>query len=184
MLFSLTVISPNSIPIVRSGHTYTFTGNIYGAIKIFKNGITLNGAGHTLQGPFKGNTTDIWIVGNGTPTNSSSVEQYTIGVDLGNGSINSVTVKNLNVENFSIGMYIWTQNNTITGNGVCDNSVGILMTGANSTLTNNYIANNTEGLFFGFNTTGSFPPGMHVYLNSFVKNNVQLSGCQCKNFNL
>ena len=57
------------------------------------------------------------------------------------------------------------------------------MTGANSTITDNYIADNTEGLFFGFNTTGSFPPGMAVYLNSFVQNSVQLSG-QCKNFNL
>jgi len=176
-------ISPSGVPIICSGDTYTFTGDIYGAIKIFKSNIVLDGAGYTLTGSFRGNTSDIWIVGNG-PTNFNSVGYYTIGVDLGNSSINNITVKNLNVENFSIGMYIWTQNNTITGNGVGDSSVGILMTGANSTLTYNYIADNTEGLFFGFNTSGSFPPGMHVYFNSFVKNNVQLSGCQCKNFNL
>ena len=82
-------------------------------------------------------------------------------------------------------MYIWTQNNTIIGNALSKNIVGLLMSGSNSTMTKNYISNNMRGLFFGFNSpSGQFPPDMVVYQNAFVKNKVQVSGCQCKTYNL
>lgn len=175
-------ISPNNVPIERNGDTYTFTNNIYSAIKILKSDIIINGAGYTLTGSFNGNSTDIWVVGTGPDPNS--LDYYTIGVDLGNNSVNGITIENLNIENFSIGMYIWTQNNTIIGNAFSRNIVGLLLSGSNATVTKNYMSNNIEGLFFGFNAPGTFPPDMKVYQNAFVDNNVQLSGCQCKAYNL
>jgi hypothetical protein len=175
-------IYPNTAPINQNGNTYTLTDNIYAAIKILKSNITLDGAGYKLTGSFTGNSTDIWVVGQG-PYNDP-LNTYTIGVDIGNSSVGGVTVQNLKVENFSIGMYIWTQNNTVKGNAVSNNIVGLLISGSNATMTNNYISDNIEGLFFGFNSPGTFPPDMVVYQNAFIRNGVQLGGCQCKNFNL
>ncbi len=175
-------ISPSTAAIQRSGDTYTFKGDIYGAINILRSNVVLDGAGYTLRGSFNGNATDIWVVGTGP---DPTMAYYTIGVDLGGKDVGGVTVENLNVENFSIGMYIWTKNNTIVGNAFSGCIVGLLMSGSNSTITRNYVSNNIEGLFFGFNTpTGQFPPDMVVYQNAFLKNNIQISGCQCKSYNL
>ena len=168
---------------MQNGNTYTFTDNLYAAIKIQKSNIVLDGAGYTLSGIFNGNSTDIWVVGTGPDTNK--LDYYTIGVDLGGSDVEGITVENLNVENFSIGMYIWTQNNTVTENSVSHNIVGLLISGSNGTITKNSISDNIEGLFFGFNSaSGESPPDMIVHQNSFVKNNVQISGCQCKTYNL
>ncbi|MGA2682327.1 MAG: NosD domain-containing protein [Candidatus Bathyarchaeia archaeon] len=175
-------ISPATAAIQRSGNTYTFTDDIYAAINVLRSNIILDGAGYTLRGPFNGNSTDIWVVGTGP---DPSMAYYTIGVDLGNKSVCGVTVENLNVENFSIGMYIWTKNNTVVGNAFSGCIVGLLMSGSNSTITRNYVSGNIEGLFFGFNSpSGQFPPDMVVYQNAFMKNNIQISGCQCKSYNM
>ncbi|HUJ84546.1 MAG TPA: NosD domain-containing protein [Candidatus Acidoferrales bacterium] len=175
-------ISPNTAAIHQSGNTYTFTTDIYGAINILRSNIVIDGAGYTLQGSFNGNKTDIWVVGTGP---DPTMAYYTIGVDLGSSTVGGVTVENLNVENFSIGMYIWTKNNTIVGNDLSGCIVGLLMSGSNSTISRNYISCNIEGLFFGFNSpSGQFPPDMVVYQNAFLKNNVQISGCQCKSYNM
>ena len=84
-------VSPNTAPIHHSGNTYTFTGNIYGAIKILKSNVILNGAGYTLTGPFNGNSSDIWVVGTGPDPNKT--DEYTIGVDLSNSSVKGVKLK-------------------------------------------------------------------------------------------
>jgi hypothetical protein len=176
-------VSPQTAPIQQNGNTYTFTGNLNAALKIQKSNIVLDGAGYTLTGSFKGNSTDIWVVGTGPDPNSS--DYYTIGVDLGGDTVQGVTVENLKVENFSIGMYIWTQNNTVIGNHVSGNIVGLLMSGTNDTITKNVLSDNIDGLFFGSNSaSGETPPDMIVHQNSFENNSVQISGCQCKSYNL
>jgi hypothetical protein len=175
-------LSPATALIRQSGDTYTFTGDVFGAINILKSNVVLNGAGYTLRGSFDGNSTDIWVVGTGP---DPTMAYYTIGVDLGSSSVDGVTVENLNVENFSIGMYIWTKNNTVDGNAFSSCIVGLLMSGSNSTITRNYISDNIEGLFFGFNSpSGQFPPDMVVYENAFLENNIQISGCKCKSYNM
>ena len=174
-------IYPNTAPIQRNCNNYTFTDNAYAAIKILKSNIVLNGAGYTLRGPFNGNSTDIWVIGTGPDPNT--LDKYTIGVDLGNNSVNGITIENLNVENFSIGMYIWTQNNTVTRNSISDNIVGLLISGSNATLSKNYISDNMRGMFMGFNT-GVTPNDIIVFQNDFEKNKIQLSGCQCKTYNM
>ena len=174
-------IYPTTAPIQRSGNIYTFTDNVYAAIKILKSNIVLDGAGYTLRGPFNGNSTDIWVIGTGPDPNT--LDKYTIGVDLGNKSVNGITIENLDVENFSIGMYIWTQNNTVTGNTVSHNIVGLLISGSNATISRNYISDNLRGVFMGFNT-GVTPNDILVFQNDFEKNQIQLSGCQCKTYNM
>jgi parallel beta-helix repeat protein len=173
-------VYPDTAPIHRNGNTYTFTGNVYAAVKILKSNIVLDGVGYTLSGPYNGSSSDIWVIGSGP--DKSTLAQYVIGVDLSNSSVNGVTIENLNVMNFSIGMYMWTKNNTVIGNAVSDNIVGILLSGSNTTITKNYIASNMRGLFFGF-TTGGIPDDIFIYDNDFEKNSIQLNGCTCKEYN-
>jgi hypothetical protein len=178
-------IYPATDAIQRDGNTYTFTSNLYAAIDILRGNIVLNGAGYTLSGPYNGTVSDVFVIGQGP--NQLPQEQnvdYVIGVDLGNSSVCGVTIENLNIENFSIGTYIWTQNNTVKGNNVSDNIVGMLLSGSNNTIESNVIANNTRGLFFGFNEPGQTPSDIIVSQNSFLQNSVQISGCQCQTYNM
>ena len=82
-------------------------------------------------------------------------------------------------------MYVWTKNNTVTGNNFSDNIVGLLVSGSNQTITENYIANNQMGLFFGFNNkdTNVIPTDIEVNHNDFEHNLVQLNGCGCESIN-
>jgi len=178
-------VYPASAPIQQDGNTYTFTDNIYAVIKIQKSNIVLNGSGYTLSGPYNGTQADVWLIGEGPDQlPQGAMAQYTIGVDLGGDNVDGITIENLNIKNFSIGMYIWTKNNTIIGNGVSDNIVGILLSGLNNSVTQNYISNNKRGLFFGFNNEGDIiPEDIIINHNAFENNNVQLNGCLCKDYN-
>jgi hypothetical protein len=177
-------VSPSDAPIQRDGDTYTLTSNIYATITIQKSGITLNGAGYGLSGPYDGTQTGSWVVGDG-PDNASSAAEYIIGIDLGGKNVEGLTIENVNVANFSIGMYIWTKNNTVVGNSVVNNIVGVLLSGQNNTVVSNYIENNRQGLFLGFNNEGNttIPADIIINHNDFENNEVQLNGCQCKNYN-
>jgi nitrous oxidase accessory protein NosD len=178
-------VYPSAAPIQQNGNTYTFTDNFYGAIRIQKNNIVLDGAGFTLHGPYDGAVSDIWFIGEGTGQLAKSTQvQYTIGVDLGSPSVEGVVIENLNIKNFSIGMYVWTRSNTVVGNAVSENIIGILLSGSNATVTKNFIANNQRGLFFGFNNAeGTIPSDIIINRNAFENNVVQLNGCECKDYN-
>ncbi len=191
--FSTVIILPNgtvypsTAPILQNGSTYTFTDDLYAAMKIQKSNIVLDGAGYTLQGPYNGTATNNWVVGEGPNQDTSdSFAQYIIGIDFASETVEGITVQNLNIKNFSIGMYIWTKNNTVTGNVVSDNIVGILVSGSNQTITKNLIAGNQRGVFFGFNNkvTDVVPSDIEVNHNDFQNNVVQLNGCECKDRNV
>jgi len=179
-------IYPATDAIQRDGNTYIFTSNLYAAIDIFRSNIVLNGAGYTLSGPYNGTVSDVFVIGQGpNQLPQGQKVDYVIGVDIGNSSVGGVTVQNLKVENFSIGMYVWTKNNTVTGNSFSDNIVGMLVSGSNQTITENYIAQNQRGLFFGFNNkvTATVPTDIEVNHNDFQNNVVQLNGCGCTAIN-
>jgi len=176
-------ISPASVPIKQEGNTYTFTDNICATIRVMKSNVVINGAGYTLQGPYNGTHTSVWVIGEGPDQLSEGVlEEYTIGVDLGDESVTGLTVTNLNIKNFSIGTYLWTKNNTLTGNSVCENVVGVLISGSNNTVTGNYIAKNTQGLFFGFNDPSDIPEDVIISQNGFDHNKMQINGCLCDDY--
>jgi len=86
-------IDPPTAPIYRDGDVYTLTGNIYDEIVIEKSNIVIDGSGNMLQGNGSG-----------------------YGFNL---KASLVTVKNANIENFSIGIYLnSSSNNTISGNNI------------------------------------------------------------------
>src|SRR6266540_2560985 len=67
----------------RNGNTYTFTVDIFGTITVQRAGITIDGAGHTLQG-------------NGINTGQNSEIGILLGgPDLSHRECTSVLVKNL-----------------------------------------------------------------------------------------
>ncbi len=170
-------VSPSDAPILQVENVYTLTSNIYATIKIMKSNIVLNGAGHTLSGPYNGTAMVNWVIGQGPDQAANgTADQYPIGVDLAGTNVDGVTIRNMIVENFSIGMYIWTKNNTLTSNIISDNIVGISLSGSNQTITKNYIGNNQMGLFCSFNNdNGTIPSDIAVYQNGFVNNMVQFS---------
>jgi parallel beta-helix repeat protein len=96
-------VIPDTAPISVLGTIYTLTDNIYGRITIQKSGITLNGNGYTLQGSGSGN-----------------------GIYL-NG-ISYVTIKNLDIRDFDLGISIWYSNsNIICSNTFYGNYAGIVL---------------------------------------------------------
>ncbi len=176
-------INPADVPIQRNGDVYTFTDNVLAQIVVDRDNIVIDGAGYALQGTYNGTRTDSWVVGQGSNQGYNDTLPWTLGIDLANKNRHNLTVKNLNIQYFYIGIYIWTSNNTLTGCAVSDNIVGILLSGDSNTLTRNYIARNEEGIFFGVNNPGDKPLNIVLTHNSFVDNIVQFSGCFCKDYN-
>jgi hypothetical protein len=178
-------VTPSNAPIMQYDNIYKFTDNIYGTIKILRSNIVLNGGGHTLSGPYNGSQANVWVVGDGPNQSSDLVAQYIIGIDFGSRNVNGIIIQNLAVRNFSIGMYVWTTNNTVVNSQVYDNIVGVLLSGANNTVTYNIIEGNKQGLFMGFNNEGNttIPPDIIINHNDFEKNALQMNGCNCKALN-
>jgi len=176
-------IYPPDVPIQRNGEVYTFTNNIYGTVKIQKSNIVLNGAGYTLSGPYNGSQANVWAVGEGPNQSPDLVAQYIIGIDLGAETVEGFTIQNLNVKNFSIGMYMWTKNNTVAHCSVSESILGIMLSGTNTTITNNYLVDNKQGLFFGFNGEDALiPSDIIISHNGFEANEVQINGCFCEDY--
>jgi parallel beta-helix repeat protein len=177
-------VTPQPAPIQQDEDKYAFTDNVYNPIVINKDDVTIDGAGYTLQGPYNGTQTDLWIIGIGSNESSSNETKipWSVGIDFPNASGN-LTIRNLNIQNFSIGLYLWTPNNIIIGNSITQNLVGILLSGSNNSLTKNYIANNQYGIFFGANEADTIPSNITLVDNGFVNNSRNLSGCVCEDFN-
>jgi len=176
-------ITPPTVPIQQNGNFYTFTNNISATMRIEKSNVVIDGAGYTLQGPYNGTQADVWVIGEGSnQLPQGALAQYTIGIDLANQNVGGVIIKDLNVKNFSIAMYIWTKNNTVSGNAIFQNIVGILLSGSNATITDNLIANNKQGLFFGFNEPSDIPTDITISNNGFDHNIMQINGCLCDDY--
>lgn len=176
-------VDPASSPIQRNANTYVFTGDTQAEVVVEKSNIVIDGAGHILMGSYNGSQT-LWIIGEGpnqTPTNDT--ELWSIGIDTVASTVTGLTIKNLNIKNFSIGMYLWTANNTVTGNAITDGVVGILLSGNGNSITGNYIANNKNGVYFGSNQPGNVPSNVVISENCFADNIQQLSGCVCVDYN-
>lgn len=177
-------INPATAPIIREGNKYTFTNNVEARVVVEIGNIVIDGAGYTLSGPYNGTQTDLWIIGEGTNERSENGTQipWTTGIDM-RAKTDGVTIQNLNIENFTIGIWLWTKNNTITGNAITENLVAILLSGVSNTITNNIIANNRDGVFFGANEPEEIPSNITLSRNGFADNVRHLSGCVCLDFN-
>jgi len=104
---------------------YTFTSNIYEPIVVTADNIIIDGAGYTVQG-----------TGSGT------------GIDLSDR--NNVTLKNVEVTNFTSGIYLgYSSNNTLTGNTVSSNNnpgIHLLYSNNNTLAGNTASSNNWDGI--------------------------------------
>jgi hypothetical protein len=177
-------INPSNVPIQNNGNVYTFTDNVYDPILVQKSNVTLDGAGYSLIGPLtEAQRKSEPVLGTGPNT---TLPPYIIGLDC-DKNVNGLTIKNLNVKNFNVGVYIRTTINTLIDNAVSANTVGVLLSGSANKINRNYIFDNEEGLFFGFEqvngSAANIPSDIDISENSFVNNTYQLSGCVCKVYN-
>ena len=123
------------------GNIYTFTGNIFGEIKVQRGNCVLDGAGYTLQGNWTGYSPNEYV--------------YSKGIDLSNNrmsepsrsTISGVTIKNMRIVNFLYGIEcVNSNNNTIIGCYITDYGRSI------NQPSNFLIANNTisSGIFIDY----------------------------------
>jgi parallel beta-helix repeat protein len=177
-------VNPSNVPIQNNGNFYTFTDNVYDPILVQKSNVTIDGAGYSLIGPLtEAERKSEPVLGTGPNT---TLPPYIIGLDC-DKTVSGLTIKNLNVNNFNVGVYIRTTRNTLIDNAVSANTVGVLLSGSANKINRNYIFDNEEGLFFGFEqingSTANIPSDIDISENSFVNNTYQLSGCVCKVYN-
>jgi parallel beta-helix repeat protein len=177
-------INPSNVPIQRNGDVYTLTGNVSDPILIQKSNITLDGAGYSVVGPLT-----LEEINSEPPLGlgpNTTLPPYIIGLDC-DKTVDGLTIKNLNVDNFNVGVYLRTTHNILIGNAVSQNTVGILLSGSSNTVTKNYIFDNKMGLFFGFaqvnGSASNIPSDIDISQNSFINNTQQLTGCVCKVYN-
>jgi parallel beta-helix repeat protein len=155
-------VDPTGAPINQVGTIYTLTDDISGSIIIQKSGITLDGAGHTIQG-----------------TGS--------GVGLSLASISGVTIEDLNIKGFLQGIYLVdSSGNTVSGNMVSDNKYGIYLSYSSSnTICGNTVSDNS---YYGIVLSGDSILGntddntirenmllanqVGIYLMEYSKNNI------------
>ncbi|UCC58713.1 MAG: hypothetical protein JSW14_02000 [Candidatus Bathyarchaeum sp.] len=153
--------------IQRNGNVYTFIGDIkesYGIIVETKN-IVIDGKGHTLEG-----TPRILPIGS-----------WDFGIELTNITSGHVTIKDLKILNFNIGIYVGTANNTITGNTISGGNVGITIAESPNIIIGNHIENNLEGVFLGPLPHDHANVHNIFYHNSFVNNTRHVYDCECTN---
>jgi parallel beta-helix repeat protein len=149
-------IDPPDAPIMTYDNiTYTLIDNITGTahgIVVERSNITIDGAGYTLQGSGSGN--GIWLNG----------VQY-------------VTIKNVNIKEFAIGILLFDSSNynIISGNNITANSesgIYFYMGCSNNRIFGNNIADNvgtySVGIKFGYSSDNS------IYHNNFVNNRLNV----------
>jgi parallel beta-helix repeat protein len=110
--------------IQRDGNTYTLTTDLKLPIEVQKNGITLNGANHTLQGP--------------------RIDSGLAGITL---KASNVAVTNFNIDRWSAGIYGAYNNNTITANKFTDNDRAIALYATDYVISKNIIQTSTSGIY-------------------------------------
>jgi parallel beta-helix repeat protein len=149
-------VDPATAPISTVDNiTYTLIDNTNGSIEVERSEIILDGAGYTLEGTGNEN-----------------------GLILSN--INNVTIKNLKLSSFNIGIVVMgSNNNSILENTLTDNFRGLDLTSSeNNTVSGNYIANNEDGIslenihndLIGNTITNNTDSG--IFLNGAGYNNI------------
>ena len=154
-------VDPDTAPISSVDNvTYTFTGNISidnsnDGIVIQRDNILVDGTGYTLQGSKRGN-------------------------GLSWSSVNNVTIKNTNIEDFWIGVYLLsTFSNVISGNNITNNYISIyLRDSSNNSISKNKIENNEDSIMLDWSSKNNIfrnnitNNGHGIYLNSASYNSI------------
>ena len=132
-------VEPSTDLLERNGTKYTFKGDIFGTIMVQKGSITIDGAGHTLQGRKEVDERGIYLV----------------GPDRSHPSCRNVLVKNLRICNFWTGIFVvGASNNSIIGNYLENAGIHLL---ACANYIGDLIKHNIfrdTGIFVDYNTGG------------------------------
>jgi len=122
----------------RNGSTYTFVVDICATITVQKPGITIDGAGHTLQG---------------NPQASDLGGINLVGYDEKYNAYSNVLVKNLRIRDFQEGIRTPSNNNSFIGNRFENTRIHILgSSGVGNVVKNNYFINSS--VFVDYNYGG------------------------------
>jgi parallel beta-helix repeat protein len=137
-------VEPSTAPISSANNiTYVLTSNINESITVERDNITLDGQEHTIQGAGSGN-----------------------GINL-NGRIN-VTIKNMKIENFAYGIYLYLSSNiTIFNNTITDNVWDGIYAVYTDTST---VHGNTISLNMRYGITLSESGNNRIFHNNFIDN--------------
>ena len=130
--------------------TYTFTDNINGTILIERNNIVIDGAGYMLQGEGGFNEVGIRLYG-----------------------LTNVTIQNMQIVNFQVGVYLqaYSSNNTVIGNTFTENDFPIeLDVSSYNTISENILTNNNKGIWL--DTATGYSGASHY--NIISGNNITL----------
>lgn len=151
-------VDPAIAPIQRKGNQYILTDDIYSefnvnAIVIERNGITLNGKGHTLQGQQTG------------------YADSAIGIYLNNTE--HVTIKSMQIKGYFYGVFFETSSkNTIIYNQIVSNNEAIFFSGLGENYFNNIVHNKISNNRLGVNNVdyNSYVSYCTIAYNSFKGN--------------
>jgi parallel beta-helix repeat protein len=144
--------------IQRDGDLYILTANLSFGIQVQKSNIVVDGAGYTLQGDGEVHgPTDISGMGleivecKNVTIRNLNIEEFTRGIRFTN-SLDCNIYKN-NLTNNSIGIEMgypyefYSNNNTVSGNVIKENGDGIrLLYGSSNTIYGNIISANNQGI--------------------------------------
>lgn len=139
-------ITPPTEGITKTQNTYTINKDFNNTISIKKSNIILKGNHHTLYGNRDDDTTGIQI----------------------HSKAKNVTIKDLNIQGFAIGIYLESSQTTISEVQISDGYSGIKMENAfNNTITNNIFKNGYRGI--RVNDSGNNIINQNIILNNEVQ---------------
>lgn len=127
--------------------TYNFTDNVYDSIVVERDDIVVDGAGYAVQ---------------------ATGAYPSTGIDLSYRS--NVTLKNLEVTNFTYGIFLSSSsNNVLTGNIISNNDAGISLWyySNNNIFIGNTVSNNLYGIYLVWSRNNTF------FLNNLIDNTLQ-----------
>lgn len=196
-------VDPASAPIHRDGDYYTFTDNIYDPIVIQKPGITLDGAGYTLDGMGAGFRA-VWLLGqSGVTVTNLNVKGWFIGIQLitssdcvitGNtvsgiaragtaliGMANNNLVSDNTYTNCGYGIVTvqFSTGNTLTGN----TAIGCLGSGISIERTSGNIVEGNTVLDSNYGMSTGYASGVTFTNNVMMKDSIVMWGNLLEHFN-
>ena len=127
--------------------TYTLTTDVHETIQIDEDNLILDGNGHTVTGT--GTGFGVLLNGRtGVTIKNLNVTQFSYGINLLSDSSGNTLTGN-SASNTYYGIYLYfSSNNNLTNNTASNNYDGIrLVSSSNNTLTNNTASNNVYGIY-------------------------------------
>jgi parallel beta-helix repeat protein len=134
--------------------TYTFTGNIYLPIVVFRSNIIINGMDHTLQASGGTGFSLGYVSGSyasHVTIKNTTITESTLGIFLDSSSGNVLSGNNIRANGW--GIYLnYSSGNVLSGNNATANAGGIYLFSSsdNNTLSGNNVANNSQGIYLDY----------------------------------